>query len=68
MTWLKQNWFKISILIVSVILTFSIREYLLDKNEIYAESEYFECIAREYSGRLRPPCEDIKNYKIKFNK
>lgn len=68
MTFLKQNWVKMSLIVLLLILVFSVREYLLDKNEIYAESEYFECETRDYPGRLPRLCEDIKTYKIKSNR
>ena len=62
---------QIIIFILGLILVLSIREYLLDKNEIEAEIGRANCvigmleIAPEESSRF---CVDIKDYKIKLRR
>lgn len=69
MSWLKENWFKVSIATLGTLLVFSMHTYLRDKNEIEARTNRANCLAKSEEltggGRLSKtaPCTDIFNYK-----
>lgn len=59
------------VLSVGFLVGLSLREYLLDKNEIEAKVEHAKCILdakKMGADTLYPTCNDIKLYKLKFNK
>ncbi|MFH1388948.1 MAG: hypothetical protein ABIG86_02940 [Patescibacteria group bacterium] len=62
---------QIIVLLLGMSLVLTIREYLLDKNEIEAETARAQCIAemvRVFPNEERfAVCSDIKTYKLKFN-
>lgn len=61
----------IAVFILGLIFVLTAREYLLDKNEIEAETAKASCIieAKKINAdTLYEMCGDIKNYKLKFNK
>lgn len=61
---------QIVVSVLGLLLILTIREYLLDKNEIEAETARASCILEftkigDYNYNA---CADIKTYKLKFNK
>lgn len=66
MIFLKQNWFKISLIIIFSFFIFSIHKFFTDRNEIYAEIGHKQCLAEWADNLLNPSvCGDIKNYHLK---
>ena len=65
--WLKENWFKVSLIALGAVLIFFIQNYLRDKNEIEARTNRADCLAKAEQfiglGRLPKtgPCTDIVN-------
>ena len=59
------------VFILGLFLIVTVREYLLDKNEIDAEKAYTECVlaAKKMGAEaFYENCQDIKWYKTKLNK
>lgn len=57
---------QIIVFILGLILILSIREYLLDRNEIEAEIGTKNCYLEHRKANLDSRyCEDIKDYKLK---
>jgi len=69
MTFLKQNWFKIFLVLILCFFAYSINKFLMDRNEIYAQIGHKQCLA-EWSDKLLNPaiCGDIRNYNLKSYK
>lgn len=60
---------QIIILALGLILVLTLREYLLDRNEIYAEIGEKNCYLEHRKAELESNyCQDIGDYKLKFNK
>ena len=62
---------QVIVLILGLFLIVTVREYLLDKNEIEAERAHVECVleAKKMGAEtLYDNCQDIKLYKVKLNK
>jgi len=58
--------------VLGLIFVLTVREYLLDKNEIEAETATANCRIEmrkiDIKGFAGDYCSDIKTYKLKFNK
>jgi hypothetical protein len=60
---------QIMIFVLGLIFVLTVREYLLDKNEIEAEIGVKECsLEHKKAGLESNYCQDIGTYKLKFNK
>lgn len=59
MNWIRENWFKIAIIIALFIFVFSFKQYVVDKNEIEAEIGFFECMDKVGNANF---CLKIKDY------
>lgn len=62
---------QIVVFVLGLIFVLTVREYLLDKNEIEAETARANCIieAKKINAdNLYEMCGDIKTYKLKFNR
>lgn len=62
---------QVLIFVLGLISVLTVREYLLDKNEIEAERAHAECVleAKKIGAEtLYDNCQDIKIYKVKINR
>lgn len=61
---------QIIVIVLGLLFVLTIREYLLDKNEIEAETAKANCVieAKKIGAEtLYDLCSDIELYKLKFN-
>ncbi len=71
MTWLKENWFRVGLIIILICFLIILKTYLRDKNQIEAKIGRAECLHRVFSMKDAPEpnatnvCIDIETYKIK---